>query len=140
MKVTIEDYFAQHIAGHEAECTDEIRANAAATVRRDNLLLAAMDADGVVLVPCPATGTMYTSGWRPPAVNASTPGAARRSTHLTGEGSDKHDPHGQLDRWCIENQDKLAEFGLWLEHPNYTKLWNHTQTIPPRSKKRVFIP
>lgn len=140
MKVTIEDYLSQHMLGNEHLCTPEVMANAAETVRRDNLLLAAMAADGVELAPYPLNGTMYSSGWRPPAVNASIENAAPRSHHITGCASDKYDPHGQLDRWCLENLDKLAEIGLWLESPRHTPGWNHTQIKPPRSGARIFIP
>lgn len=126
MQVTLEDYFAQHRVGHESECTPAVIEAATETVLRHNLLLAAMVADGVSMTVNPITKTMYSSGWRPEAVNAGTLGAAIHSTHITGFGGDLYDPLGHLDAWCMDNQDKLAEIGLWLEHPDSTPHWCHT--------------
>ena len=125
MQVTVGDYFAQHRAGHEGECVLQVVDAATETVRRHNLILAMMEADGVLLVRHPKTQTMYSSGWRPASVNACTAGAAVKSTHITGEGGDLYDPEGKLDAWCLMHQDKLQEVGLWLEDPQSTVRWCH---------------
>jgi len=95
---------------------------------------------GVYLDPDPVTGTLVSSGWRPPAVNANTKGAARRSKHMTCEAVDVNDDNGELDEWCMSNLDYLEEVGIWMEHPSATKGWSHFQIVPPKSGNRIFYP
>lgn len=140
MKLTVTDYFSQHLAGHEHELTDEIRKNAADLVLRQNKLIAALEQDGVQLKPHPLTGTLYSSGWRPASVNAAIPNAAAFSNHMLGNAGDLYDPHGEIDDWCMAHPNQLALIGLWLEHPASTKNWSHTQRVAPRSGNRVFYP
>ena len=135
-QVSVGDYFAQHRAGHESECSVSVVENAVETVRRHNLLLARMFDDGVELKRCPVSRTLYASGWRPAQVNACTTGAACHSTHITGEGGDLYDPDGKLDAWCMSHQDVLQEIGLWLEHPDSTVHWCHTDR--KQRANRVF--
>lgn len=80
------------------------------------------------------------SGWRPPSINAATPGAAKRSNHMLGLACDFRDIDGALDKWCIENLKLLEQFGLYLEHPDSTPGWCHLQCVPPKSGNRVFKP
>lgn len=80
------------------------------------------------------------SGWRPPGINANTPGAASHSNHMLGLAADFHDPDGKLDQWCLDNLNVLEDCGLWLESPNSTPNWCHLQCVPPHSGNRVFIP
>ena len=145
LQITLGDYFTGpgpvlRDVKYAAELTDGIRENAAETVRRVNLLLAAMAADGVPLAVDPQTGSLSHSGWRPRAVNAATPGAAKKSKHMQGRADDLFDPRGLLDAWCLAHLDTLEEIGLWLEHPDATPLWCHVQTVPPGSGRRVFHP
>lgn len=140
MCLSTEQYFSQHLSGHESELTDEIRNNAADLVEKQNKLIDALIQDDVQLKLNPATGTLYTSGWRPASVNASIPGAAVFSNHMTGNAGDLYDPHGEIDDWCMAHQNFLASIGLWLEHPAATKGWSHTQRVAPRSGNRVFYP
>lgn len=92
--------------------------------------------------------TQVSSGWRPPAINAVTPGAAKKSKHMTGQAVDLMDRSGRLDAWCLANLKVLEDLGLWLEHPDATQTnmerfghgWCHLQTVPPKSGKRVFMP
>lgn len=120
----------------------DIRANGMRTVLLANELLdAAAKAD-----VHPSTSTsgfgVINSGWRPPAVNAATKGAARGSKHLTGQAIDIDDDGGALDNWLLteDGQAALARLGLWMEHPAATKGWCHVQTIPPASGNRCFYP
>lgn len=140
MPITVSDYFMGRDAAHGAELTDAIKRNAAVTVHRVNKLLARAAAGGVAIEANPVTGTPVSSGWRPAAVNAATPGAAPRSKHMSAEACDVFDPDGDLDDWCMSHPDVLEECQLWLEHPSATKGWCHLQTIPPRSGKRAFFP
>lgn len=131
-------YFAQHL--NEAapdELTDQIRANAATLVERVNRLLADF---GVARV--------QRSGWRPEAFNATfqhtdasgavVRGGAPQSAHMTGEAVDMADNDGLLDAWL--DDEKLAKYELYREHPDSTPSWCHLQTRPPHSGHRTFIP
>lgn len=132
--ITLDAYWKGRDKEHADELTEIIQANAAETVRRVNELLALVEAD---------TGYVFeevASGWRPQAVNDATANAAGGSKHLTAEACDVRDPHGVLDTWCVQNQDKLSEIGLWLELPKATPTWTHLQTVPPKSHNRIFIP
>lgn len=80
------------------------------------------------------------SGYRPPAINEKTFGAARRSNHMICLACDFRDSDGSLDQFCLNNKKVLEECGLWLESPEYTVGWCHLQCVPPMSGKRVFIP
>lgn len=83
----------------------------------------------------PAPGE-FSSGYRPAAVNAATPGAAKKSKHMICAALDIARP--DFARWCLQNQSVLAMCGLWLEHPDDTPTWCHVQCIPPPSGARVF--
>lgn len=80
------------------------------------------------------------SGWRPPSVNASVKGAAKRSNHMLGLACDFSDPDGSLAAWCLNNLKVLEDCGLYLEDPGHTKGWLHLQCVPPGSGRRVFKP
>ena len=132
--ITLEAYWKGRDEEYADELTESIKENAAETVRRVNLVLEMAEAD---------TGYVFeevASGWRPQAVNDTTKNAAGGSKHLTAQACDVRDALGALDEWCIQNQERLAEVGLWLESPKATQGWTHFQTIPPRSGNRVFIP
>ncbi len=112
-----------------AELTDELQSNAALTLERANALLARAGMQRGV-----------NSGWRPAAVNAAIPDAARRSKHMLCLAIDIDDDDGTLDAWCMAHLSALAEIRLWLEHPSATPRWCHLQTVPPKSGNRVFYP
>lgn len=70
------------------------------------------------------------SGFRPPFINAATPGAARRSLHMTGLAVDIHDH----DKFLLANlipeaipaqAAKLRELGLFMESRLDTPTWCH---------------
>lgn len=132
--MTLDDYFMGRDTKYAADLTDQLRANAIITVARVNNLLAAVG--GVIDI----SGLYVTSGWRPPSVNASTPGAARTSRHMTCEAVDLSDPFGTLGEFLFDNQQLLELFDLYLESPTATKGWTHLQTIAPGSGNRVFRP
>ena len=132
--ISLEQYWKGRDVEYADELTEEIKANAAETVAKVNLALEAAEAD---------TGYTFNevaSGWRPAAVNDATANAAAHSKHLTAQACDVRDPLGQLDAWCVANQETLKEIGLWIESPSKTPNWAHFQTIPPHSGSRVFIP
>jgi len=80
------------------------------------------------------------SGYRPPAINARTKGAAVNSHHMRCKAIDLADPDGILDDWAMDNLPRLEECGMWMEHPAATKGWAHFQSVAPRSGRRVFYP
>jgi hypothetical protein len=133
--ITRDDFFMGRDKSYPDDLTQEIEECAKTTIDRANLLLTRFRQE---------TGDTYArkvnSGWRPPAINASTPGAARKSKHMLGQAIDIDDDNGALDEWCLNNLDALEEVGLWLESPNATDGWCHLQIVPPRSGNRVFIP
>ena len=132
--ITLDAYWKGRDKEYANELTEQIQANAAETVKRVNQLLALAEAD---------TGMVFeevSSGWRPAEVNDATANAASHSKHLTAEACDVRDPQGHLDEWCVQNQDKLAEIGLWLELPKATPTWTHLQTVAPKSHARIFVP
>ncbi len=138
-EISMDDYWMGRIDRFGNELDDQKRSAAAETVTRVNKLIKAAAADGVVLEKN-RTGSPVNSGWRPLAINQGTANAAPRSKHIQCLACDLHDPDGDIDEWCMANQDKLAEIGLWLEHPSATKGWCHVQIVAPRSGNRVFFP
>lgn len=137
--ISLDDYWMGRIEKYGSELDDAKRGAAAETVARVNKLIKMMADAGVVLEKN-RHGSPVNSGWRPLAINQGTANAAPRSKHIQCLACDLHDPEGELDEWCMANQDKLAEIGLWLEHPSATKGWCHVQIVAPRSGNRVFYP
>jgi hypothetical protein len=137
---------AQYLMGRDREhghlFGPDLRVNAGRTIELANKLLVLAKMAGVTLDESPRTGSIVTSGWRPPAINAGTPGAALRSKHLTCQAVDLYDPDGDLDEWLMTDggQRALVDLGLWIEHPACSKGWSHLQIVPPRSGRRAFYP
>ena len=127
--ILLSDYWMGRDKENLSDMTGTILDNASETVNRANLLLRAFGQERTV-----------NSGWRPPSVNAATPGSALKSKHLTGQAIDLADPEGDLDEWCFDHPETLEQIGLWQEHPASTKGWCHVQIVPPKSGKRVFYP
>lgn len=136
--LNISDYWMGRDQTHPSDLTPEIIRNAAHLLRRVNALIGLMHDVGIDIHP--VTRSPISSGWRPPSVNATTPGAALRSKHMTGDAVDLYDPDSEIDAWCMDHLDVLSEIGLWMEHPAATKGWCHLQQVPPRSGRRVFYP
>jgi len=72
------------------------------------------------------------------------------SKHLLGAAADILDRDGALGVWCMgRGNSKLIELDLYCEDIEAIKKlarkrqvspWMHFQTLPPKSKKRFFIP
>lgn len=127
--LTLPDYFMGRDVLFPQELTPELRANAQVTLDKVNALLEQFGEPRKI-----------TSGWRPAAVNAATPGAARFSRHLTCQAVDLEDHEGDLDEFLFGFTPRLVAFGLWMEHPAATKGWCHLQTVAPKSGRLVFYP
>lgn len=81
-----------------------------------------------------------TSGWRPASINGMIKNAALKSNHMIGCAVDVADPKGELRDWCLQNLDLMKATGLYLEDFRYTKGWVHFGSLPPKSKRRIFVP
>lgn len=130
MAITLEAYFEDSKTGEDRrvkyakDYTNEILENAKTLLEKVNAFLQDL---GVM-------SARVSSGWRPPSVNASVPGSAKRSLHMTGKAIDIVDTSGELDKLIMEKeQDLLArgqpsllkKYDLWLEHPDHTRTWCH---------------
>lgn len=140
--ITVDDYFMGRREQYPLALTPDIERNAARTVAVANALLSRAMGSGVHLETNPKTGSPVNSGWRPPAVNAATAGAAPNSKHMTGQAVDLYDPNGDIDAWLMTDggQQAMAEVGVWIEAPESTPGWSHWQIVPPGSGRRVFHP
>lgn len=127
--ISRDDFFMGRDLEYQSELTNEIELAAQDTLARVNRLMFIFGEKREV-----------TSGWRPPEVNACTPGAAKFSKHMLGKAVDLEDHEGSLDDWCFAHPEALEQCGLWLEHPAATKGWCHLQTVPPKSRNRIFYP
>jgi hypothetical protein len=135
--ITLMDFWMGRDQVYANELTPEIRSNAQVTVDRANALIARFQAE-----TGNATARRVNSGRRPPAVNAGTKNAAKKSKHMTGQAIDIGDDDEGLDRWRMSSAGRAAldSIGLWLEHPSATPRWCHVQIVPPGSGNRVFYP
>lgn len=140
--ITLTDYWMGRDRLYPLAMSPDIERNAARLLEVVNLFVTRAKAAGVVFVANSQTGSLVSSGWRPPVVNGSTPGASRTSLHMTGRAIDLFDPEGRIDAWTFGTQGLalLEELGLWLEHPDATPRWCHLQDRPPGSGRRVFRP
>jgi hypothetical protein len=78
------------------------------------------------------------SGFRPKAVNAATPGASKKSNHMKGLAVDLEDVNGKLDALFVKNIKLLNERGIYLESPPASRTWSHLQIV--KTKNNPFIP
>jgi hypothetical protein len=132
--LAIADYWMGRDVPHASELSPAISDNAIELLGRVNLLLSWALPEGV------GHGGVA-SGWRPRSINDATANAAMASKHLTGRAIDlRDDANRSLARWCLRNQDALAEVGLWMEDPQWTPAWIHLQSVPPGSGRRVYVP
>ena len=83
---------------------------------------------------------IVTSGLRSQADQARINPKAPKSKHLIGAACDIWDPKGELMDWCVANEKRLEQIGLWMEHRSATPTWVHMQIYPPKSGKRFFLP
>ncbi len=140
--ITVDDYFMDRREQYPLALTPDIERNATRFVTVANALIARAMGSGIHFDTNPKTGTPMSSGWRPPTVNAATPGAAPNSKHMLALAGDLYDPAGKIDAWLMTDagQQALQDVGIWIEHPDATPGWSHWQIVPPGSGRRVFRP
>lgn len=136
--ITLEDYVGPH--ADSQDWTEERRGNAARLLNACAILEAYAAQDGVRFPVNPATrsgvsGKRY-GGFRPQSCHIGAPSSA----HKEGLAVDLFDPRGNIDKWCLANQDKLALFGIYIEHPSETAGWSHWTVRAPASGRHVFFP
>jgi len=142
IEITLEQYMMGRDKKYSSELLPEYIANAEKLLVVVNKCLnkIANDAPYITFEIHPVNKSLVSSGWRPAAVNAKTPGSSVKSKHMTCNAIDIYDPDGDIDDFLVTNESILKEFGLYLEHPSATKGWCHLQQIPPNSKKVIFYP
>jgi len=136
--ITTEQYFGKFM--DHSDVTTTVKVNAAELLESCHRLETMARSDEVIFLTNPATksnisGTQY-GGFRPQDCPIGAPG----SSHKQGKAVDRYDPDGKIDAWCLVNQDKLKECGIYIEHPNATASWSHWTTRAPGSGNRVFYP
>lgn len=87
-----------------------------------------------------ATPMTVTSGWRPAEINASTPGAAKKSKHMIGLAVDIQDKDNRLMNWVLANLKLMKQLDIYVEDFRWTPGWVHFQLGKPTSGKRIFVP
>jgi len=139
--IILQDYWMGRDARYPHALTPDVIAHATLLLGRVNLLLAWALVENIRPALDATTGHHVASGWRPAEINEATSNAAKASRHITGEAIDLRD-NGTRDlaRWCLRNLDALEEIGLWMEDPQWTPTWVHLQTVPPASRRRVYVP
>lgn len=135
MTITIEDYLMGRDKDYPGEWTFELVDHATDLLQKVNTLLSMFYAERPA-----AASRKVNSGWRPAAINAGTPGAAKKSKHMTGNAVDLSDSDEELDEWCESSLDKLKQCGLYMESPTKTPKWCHLQNLPPISGRTLFFP
>lgn len=136
--ITLADYFGKWYDCSDA--TDERKDNAERLLDACGELELLARNDGVKFQINPNTGSQVSGesygGFRPLSCSI----GAAHSAHKQGLAVDIYDPEGEIDVWCMANQDKLEHCGIYIEHPDHTKGWSHWTIRAPGSGHRVFIP
>lgn len=136
--ITLEQYVGPHWASKD--WTPERQDNAGRLLEACINLESLATADGVNFPINPKTKSGVSGetlgGFRPQSCTIGAP----KSSHKEGLAVDRYDPHGDIDSWCMENQDKLESCGVYIEHPSATVGWSHWQIRPTASGHHVFYP
>jgi len=148
--ITQEKYFGSkpHLETHEAAAADLLdrRNRLREEYYADTGRTPDIDADTGTEISGKKNGS-GDGGFRVPT---SATGASD-SSHKEAKGVDDSDQDDSFDAWLDEfevpmpngqpgGNTKLAEYGLYREHPSTTKTWSHLTTRAPGSGKRTFWP
>lgn len=136
--ITIHQYFGKWF--NHPDATPVKINNAERLLDAANHLITLAREDGIRFQTNPATDSYISGsklgGFRPILTTIGSP----RSSHKEGLGIDIYDPNDEVDKWCLDHQDKLELCGIYLEHPDYTQGWSHWQIRKPGSGNRIFYP
>ena len=135
MSISLKDYLTASGKYPEREnhpeLTPELKKNAESFLKTLNAFLAEIG----------LTNVKVSSGFRPSAVNASTPGSAKKSLHMICLACDIEDSDGSKDNLVDSRDDLLKKHGLWQESPAATKGWLHLDNKDRGKRpKNQFIP
>lgn len=113
------------------ELTLEVIDNGMALLDKVNALLSDLGIQNVKV----------SSGFRPSAVNAGIPNAAKKSSHMICKAIDLEDPDGKLDKLIESRPDLLRKYGLFQENPVSTKNWAHLDCAdrPDRPSRQFSV-
>lgn len=115
---------------HDVAITDQMEADALVLIDRVTALMTELGISKIDI----------SSGYRPAAVNAATPHAARASAHMSCQAMDVIDDSKQ-SLAAKMTPAILEKFNLWMEDPKSTKghtCWVHLQIRAAHN--RIFIP
>ena len=136
--ISLSDYVGVHL--DSKDWTLERQENATKLLEACGGLELIMIDDGINFLDNPHTGSNVSGetfgGFRP----QNCPQGAPNSSHKEGLAVDRYDPTGAIDEWMMNNQDKFAEYGIYIEHPSATNGWSHWTIRAPGSGHRVFYP
>ncbi len=133
--------YKQYVGRWASEITEEFKQNIEIKLLPViNGLIEHLQNRGIIFPINPNTSSIISGstlgGFRP----QTTAVGAAKSNHKKGLAVDLYDPKKEIGAWCLANKSILAEFDVYIEHPDYTNGWCHMQVVPPASGKRVFIP
>ena len=136
--ISLNDYYGPWEGS--TDLTKERRENSIKLLEAVNRLISIAQADGIAFPINPATRTQVSGrrygGFRPQSCDQ----GAGHSAHKDGMAIDLFDPANKIDTWCFDNQDKLEECGIYIEHPDATITWSHWGIRPPASGHTVYYP
>lgn len=136
--ITLTQYAGPH--RESEDWTPAREQNAIELLTRCEALEEEMVADGVEFPDNPVTKNGISGktfgGFRPQSCTQGAPNSA----HKEGQAVDRYDPKGEIDKWLMEHQSRLAHHDLYIEHPSATSGWSHWGTRAPKSGNRVFYP
>ncbi len=129
--ITPKQYFMGRDILYKSALTPEIIKNVDMLLPKVNALLADLGIQHAHV----------SSGWRPPELNAVTPGASKKSLHMIGKAVDLFDPHHELYDMIFADYHLLLDHGLWMEDKDKTPSWTHLDIgIRTARPVRIFKP
>ena len=133
--------YKQYVGRWASEITEEFKQNIEIKLLPViNGLIEHLQNRGIIFSINPNTSSIISGstlgGFRPQTTSV----GAAKSNHKKGLAVDIYDPQKDIGKWCLNNESILAEFDVFVEHPNYTNNWCHFQVVPPASGRRIFIP
>lgn len=131
-KLTLDKFLMGRIKVEDL--TPEMKADSADLLDKVNALLA----DFYKAFP-ELQARYITSGYRTPEANAAA-GGKPKSKHMLCQAVDIADADKKLGQWLTMFPDVLIRHDLYMEAKASTPTWVHLQIIPPKSKKRIFLP
>jgi hypothetical protein len=136
--ITLEQYVGPHV--NSPDWTPARQENARKLLAACAALEVEMARGGVSFPDNPKTksgvsGSTF-GGFRP----QDCPQGAPNSSHKDGLAVDRYDPAGKIDDWCMAHLDRLAVYGIYIEHPSATPGWSHWTIRAPGSGNRAFYP